>query len=218
MAWNADWLALIDERIRALTARSSAVGTVTARTSDTAVYVTFDGSNVSVPVKIFGDVNAYAGDRVGLQRFGSDWVVVGTYSRRYPTEVGFSSAGAGQTITSSTFTAISGVSTTLTKRDTASRLRAMWTGTAYNAGGVAVPFIGVQYVTAGSSPTTYGPYTIGTLYQSVTNGTIAGVHLASGLPAGVYTVQFMWRRASGAGTPTLTTDDWYSATVREVGP
>jgi hypothetical protein len=222
MTWNADWLALIDSRVKALVQRSSAVGTLSSRPSDTSVYVTFDGSTVAVPCKVFGDVNAYPGDRVGLQRFGSDWVVVGTYTRRYPAEWTQSGQGSGQSTTSGTYQDITGLSGTIVKRDNASRLRATFNGTYYNAGSpanTAETYIGVKF-TAQDGGTVYGTYTIGELYMNPQNGHVGGFAYtpAATLPAGSYTVQYQWYRAGGSGTPTLTVDDWYSVTVKEVGP
>lgn len=218
MAWNADWLALIDDRIRALTQRTTAVGTVASRPTDTSVYVTFDGSTIAVPCKVFGDVQAYSGDRVGLQRFGTDWVVVGTYTRRYPTEFAMSGQGGGQSTTSGSFADISGIAGTFVKRDTASRVRLSWMGSNFNSGGTAEVYYGAKLTAQDSSATVYGSYTIGELYHAVQNGTVAGFAYATGVPAGSYTVQWQWYRAGGTGTPTLTVDDWYSVTAKEVGP
>lgn len=218
MTWNADWLGLIDDRIRALVQRSSAVGTVSTRPTDTALTVTFDGSTQAVPVKVFGDVDAYPGDRVGLLRFGSDWVVVGTYTRRYPSEWTMAGQGSGQSTTAGAYENISGITGTFVKRDNATRVRASWNGTHWNGGvNTAELYIGVK-LTALSDATVYGPQTIGELYHNPTNGHIGGFTYFTGLPAGSYTLQYMWYRAGGTGTPQLTTDDWYSATVKEVGP
>lgn len=44
--------------------------------------VQMDGSGLAVPVKVFGDVSCAPGDRVGLLKIGTDWTVIGTYTRR----------------------------------------------------------------------------------------------------------------------------------------
>lgn len=81
VAYNDKVLDLIDQRIRAAAGRDTAMGTVVERAADaTTAMITIDGSSLAVPVKVFGNVPAAAGDRVGLTRFGSDWVVIGTFT------------------------------------------------------------------------------------------------------------------------------------------
>lgn len=77
-----DMVDLIDERILAHSERITAAGTVVTRTGATTASVTFDGSAVPTPVKVFGDVNIDEGDRVGLVQLGVDWTIVGTFTRR----------------------------------------------------------------------------------------------------------------------------------------
>jgi hypothetical protein len=55
---------------------------VVRRTGPTTALVTYDGSSLAAPVKVFGDVNIAEGDRVGLLRLGVDWTVIGTFTRR----------------------------------------------------------------------------------------------------------------------------------------
>ncbi|MFI5833220.1 hypothetical protein ACIA5A_06035 [Micromonospora sp. NPDC051300] len=78
MALNADWLAVVDERIDQKNQRFTAVGTV-ADWAPPTVMVQFDGSALAVPVKAFGGISAGVGHRVGLMRFGTDWAVVGSF-------------------------------------------------------------------------------------------------------------------------------------------
>jgi len=82
---------LIDERVAkgiAAFAKSAAqitgssAGTVVYRTGATTAQITLDGSALAMPVKVFGDVELLAGDRVGLLRIGTDWTVIGTFTRR----------------------------------------------------------------------------------------------------------------------------------------
>jgi hypothetical protein len=80
MTLNFALLDLVDARVAAGRDRTTIMGTLSERTSATRAMVTFDGSSVAVPVKIFSDVTALEGDRVGLVRFGTDWVVVGTFA------------------------------------------------------------------------------------------------------------------------------------------
>lgn len=79
--YNDQMLAVVDARIRAASTVDHAVGTVNSRdTASTRAMVVFDGDNVAVPVKVLGGVDALAGDRVVLQRFGSEWVVLGSFT------------------------------------------------------------------------------------------------------------------------------------------
>lgn len=57
-------------------------GTVVHRDSLSVCQVTLDGSALAVPVKVLGAVELLAGDRVGLLRIGTDWVVIDTFTRR----------------------------------------------------------------------------------------------------------------------------------------
>ena len=42
----------------------------------------FRSSSLSIPVKVFGNVRVLGNDRVGLVKFGAEWIVVGNYTRR----------------------------------------------------------------------------------------------------------------------------------------
>lgn len=78
MAYNSDLLAIIDARIDQKNERLTAVGTVVDWTPPTAM-VQFDGSALAVPVKVFGGITADVEHRVGLERFGTDWTVIGSF-------------------------------------------------------------------------------------------------------------------------------------------
>lgn len=73
---------IVDARVAAAQRRLTAKGTVANRISDSMVNVTFDGSNVPMAVRIFGDPNVFEGDRVALALIENDWVVMGTFTRR----------------------------------------------------------------------------------------------------------------------------------------
>lgn len=80
MTLNDPTLDLIDARVNAAQERITGAGTMTSRTSATRAMVTFDGSAVAVPVKMGSAVLAEEGDRVGLIKFGSDWVIVTAFA------------------------------------------------------------------------------------------------------------------------------------------
>lgn len=111
MTLNFATLDLIDARVNAGRDRTTTMGTMSERTSATRAMVTFDGSSVAVPVKMFSGVLALQGDRVGLVRMGTDWVVAGAFSAiEIGTYVDYSSTF---TLTGSTGNPTKGTSTYL---------------------------------------------------------------------------------------------------------
>jgi hypothetical protein len=82
MTFNWAALDLIDERIRSYEEKTLAMGTAQSATdkATNTVNVLFDGSGVAVPVKSFRSVTVLPGARVGLAKFGAQWVVIGTYA------------------------------------------------------------------------------------------------------------------------------------------
>src|SRR4051794_39978115 len=81
---------LIDSRVDHSQPALTHFGTVAGRSTgsldaDGAYWanVIFDGSDgTSVPVKCFATVLILPGDRVGLVKFGADWIIVGNYTAR----------------------------------------------------------------------------------------------------------------------------------------
>lgn len=75
-------LAMIDSRVAAGQQVITRMGTVTERDSfGSGVKVIFDGSSgVAQPVKCFEDVLVFNGDRVGVIKVESDWIIFGNYT------------------------------------------------------------------------------------------------------------------------------------------
>jgi len=75
---------LIDERVQKVLANQklgvTAMGTV-MDSDATSIFlnVSFDGDGTLAPVKCFWNIRPAPGDRVGLAKFGSDWIVMGGY-------------------------------------------------------------------------------------------------------------------------------------------
>lgn len=91
MTYPDQLIRLIDERAdKRIAAFAKSGGSLTGATSGTVVHrdgpttcqVTLDGSTLAVGVKVLGAVELLAGDRVGLLRIGTDWVVIDTFTRR----------------------------------------------------------------------------------------------------------------------------------------
>lgn len=85
MTYNYPELDVIDAQIAKAAAKVTDTGTVTSVISTTRLMVMFNGSTVAVPVKVWTNVPVVAGDRVGLAKFGSDWVVIGGNTAPPPT-------------------------------------------------------------------------------------------------------------------------------------
>lgn len=79
MAFDDDLYALIRRVAHAGDRAVIASGTVVALGAGARVDVQFDASAVAVTVKQLAHVSATVGARVGLVRFGSDWVIVGKF-------------------------------------------------------------------------------------------------------------------------------------------
>lgn len=82
MPFNWDVVDLIDERMKTFDEKILAMGTAQTGTDKTTntVFVMIDGSGVAVPVKAFRSVTVVPGARVGLAKFGAQWVVIGTFA------------------------------------------------------------------------------------------------------------------------------------------
>ncbi len=80
--FNWEALDLVDERIKSNQERAFALGTAQSATdkSTNTVNVMMDGSGVAVPCKAFRSLTVLPGARVGLAKFGTQWIVVGTYA------------------------------------------------------------------------------------------------------------------------------------------
>lgn len=76
--------ALMDNRVDAAAGAVTHAGTVSTRdTTGTGASVIFDGtSGVNAEVKCPESVLVAPGDRVGMAKFGSDWVIVFNYARQ----------------------------------------------------------------------------------------------------------------------------------------
>lgn len=210
---------LIDQRIYAAAVTDTAVGSIAdvdaALLRATAV---LDGSTVAVPVKVAGNLNPVAGDRVLLQRFGSDWVVTDVFAHRALRTVAYpaaSTAGSGTT-TSASFVVISGLPTlTLTKR---------WS----NPTGILVSVGAASYSTGVPNEAEFGVKLTGPAGAADTlvcgaNHQTANVHFAchgivltaSGLGAGSYTAEIVVRRSAGSSTVTINSDDYFTMSLTE---
>lgn len=216
--FSADMLRTIDQMMASRRDRVTAVGTVTSRSAistDNRLSVAFDGSSLSVPVKQFAGVMARAGDRVGLLKFGVEWVVVGTFTATDPEDVAYLGAAAIGSTTSATYVATpSAEEVTFVKAwdDTNVRM-AVNVGVYANASTTGVAF-GLRFAELALN------YDVAQLIIDTASAHkfVAGLRIEPGIPAGTYTVQLQWKRSFAGSTVQQDANDWVSFGVSEVGP
>lgn len=216
---NRDVVTLIDQRIAAAQRTERAVGTVvTVDSSLLRATVTFDGSALAVPVRVAGGVSVVAGDRVTLDRYGSDWVVTACFAVRWPACEGLNGASGSGTTTSGVWVRMPGdPEFAFVKRWADTRVEATVATSAYVAGSAATRMTaGVRFVPAAGGASTDAHVVQYYFNATLDHRAFSGTQLVSGLAAGVYTVQLVWARVGGSGTLTQDTGDWLSAVCREV--
>lgn len=213
MAYNDDLIRLIDQRVRAASAVTVSMGTIVDRDpAGVTATVMFDGSTVAVPCKIFGWQRVDSGERVGLLKFGSEWLVIGSYDE---SGLGEASATGYFTSTNTTTTASfadagDGATVTFTKVRDTTAIRVGLIAYAYSTATATIAQFGVNV--AGTD------YAVGYLAYNVANQhmPIGGFTRITGIPAGTYTIPVRWRRISGAGIVNINGDDRYSFEVDEI--
>jgi hypothetical protein len=217
---NDTTLEVIDQRIRAASSVERAAGTVVwVDPTQLRVSVTIDGSSQAVPVKMAGQVNAVANDRVLLERYGSDWVVTEKMVDRWPADEGINLQQVAGTTVSATFaTFTNSPSFPFVKRweNTRTRLSAMLS--MYVTTAAAEVVAGIRFTPATGGADSEHHIVRFTLNVVSDHYTVAGEKRISGLPAGAYTAYPVWARWSGTGTLTVDDRDWLSYGAVEIGP
>jgi hypothetical protein len=214
--------ALVDERIDAAMGTATHMGTVAVRaTTGNYAEVIFDGtSGVAMPVKCFEPVIVQPGDRVGLAKFGSDWIIVGNYTLRTLADVSmlFGFTGTGTTSVG-TYADMQGSPTlTYTKVRDLTFMRYEISVTGYCTTPPNGWQQGCRITSADGVTVAYDQgVRVFTMNAAVTHTTIHGFVIASTAhPAGVYTMVARWARVSGAGVLDVDTADMIQMTAREV--
>jgi hypothetical protein len=225
MTYNDLLLDVIDQRISAATIADTAVGTVTFRsktTTDRTAMVTFDGSSVAVPVKVLATADIDVGDRVCLNRYGTDWVVVGGFTRHLPGAAVVHTLSPSGSTTSATAVDLPGTpQATFVKRWDDTRVVLAMTSVVY-VNTITNPYTAVQlwleFVGAASYAVAYLEFG-GTTFEPSTVAGYRPVDSGVGLlPAGTYTVKGKWARVAGTATLSQDTLSLNSFAVWEVGP
>lgn len=214
-------ISIIDQRIRQHNVTERATGTCVDRDSTgPGALVIFDGATVAVPVKVTGSTGVRPGYRCVLEKFGTEWLVVGSFANPV---LGIASQfvfNGAQTTTSTTFVDMTNIPPqSFTKLHDG-------TGVGFNTNLSAVMLSAISGMrvgyrltqVSGSAPFTaidvQGPF--GLLAQ------INGRHFFGNeaiytfpMPAGVYSIQARMRMTTGSGTISLSTSDIWSMVVRE---
>jgi hypothetical protein len=224
--YNAELLNTIIYLIGQNATRITDTGTVSSRSADfydNKIMVQFEGSNVATPVKAFGNVEVLPGDRVGLVKFGppdrGEWVVVGTFSRRWPAQASRIWSGTG-TYASSTLTDMPSAPTiTMAKRWNDTALRVIMLGSAYP--GVAFPGVvafGFRYAVNGGADTSVGFGEFGFNQDEHSAFGASATYTGVGWEAGTYTFVAQWAYVGGSGNINVNPQDPISLLVAEVSP
>jgi hypothetical protein len=222
-------LAVIDARVAAGQTRTTKMGTVASRSPGVvtgsslyAVNVVMDGSSgTAQPVKCFESVIVEAGDRVGLVRFESDWIIVGNYTLRTLGDASISQTHAISTSTSATFVDMpSSPSVVLPEKyrdNTLLRItvsHSMYIGTA--AGPVE---IGV-YVLSFDGTVSYDQVVMRRYLNDINShhSMTSWVDTAALAGGQSYAFTARWRRVSGTGVMSVDGNDSIAIRVQEVAP
>jgi hypothetical protein len=222
-------LELIDSRVRLGMARLTKMGTVAWRSSgslagDPGMYaasVVFDGSSgTAQPVKCFESVIVDIGDRVGVVRFESEWIIVSNYTLRTLGDASYEAPGAnGGTTASATYVDMPGSPSAIlnTKYRDDTLLRISMGVSMYSTAVTTIIEI-AAYVASTDGSIAYDQRVIKFGINPANEHTDAtGWTTSAPLPGGVgYAVTGRWRRVSGTGTMTTDGNDHCYIRVEEV--
>jgi hypothetical protein len=224
--YDADLIKLIDQRIRLSAITTRSMGTIVTRdTTGPGATALFDGSTNPVPVKVFGSAMCQPGGRVAIEKFGSDWIVIGAYSTAQLGQASRNIQGLSGTtgnLTSSTYVDLSEFGTFVFQKlyDSTYIECGLACGAFADANGSVVEF-GVRLTaTAGGVGYTTVDKVIGMIPINGTNvhETDHLTQQLTGHPAGTYTVTLRWRRKSGTANIAGNATDFFGMTLYERVP
>jgi hypothetical protein len=213
MAWNADWLALIDSRIDADKDALTAMGTIVERLTTNDALATFDGDAGAVPIKVGANVDAFEGDRVLLLRAGTEWVAVTTFSKWQLQDAGETVDGTPGSLTSGTYEPLPGnLSEVFVKRYDLTRVRLELDMSCYSTA-IGTGVIAAININGFDWQVCRFRFEAASVHMS-----FSGFTRIPAIPAGTYTITPMWARYAGAGTLNLTADNKVSYGATEIAP
>jgi hypothetical protein len=214
-------LELIDQRVKAGLRTVTKMGTVQARdTLGARTMVALDGSSgVAQPVKCFSNVIVQEGDRVGLVKFESDWVIVGNYTLRTLGSANWTQEfTSGGTTTSATYVdqPTSPTANLVKARDT-TQLRVRIAMSLYVTAQPTVVRAGIR-LTNTEAAVDFDQDVIRMCLNAANShqGYAGTITTSASLPGGNYSATARWLRVSGSGTVTVDSNDQISIEVEEV--
>lgn len=223
MSLDDNLIKLIDQRVRLASARDRATGTCVSRdTTGPGADVIFTGSTVAMPVKVLGTVFLTPGDRCVLDRYGTEWIVTGSFSAiglgeasRYQTGP---SGGTGN-LSSTTYVDFQEISPLgFNKRYDNTYVRLGMTASCYAETNTATMFFALRIIpqdpNSGYSATDYTTNYI-FHHSTLEHRTNTVFRRLLDIPAGYYLVQPRWRKSSGSGTLKADASDLFSIEIDE---
>lgn len=216
-------LNLIDQRVTVHATSSRHWGTVVQRsTTGPLAQVVFEGSTVAMPVKVAGGVFALQGERCLLDRYGSDWVITGSWAATALGEasITFIPASTSGTLTSASYIDVTEIpSFAFTKAYDVTYVRlSMQAG---GSGIVAQP-VSMRYGLRITPVDVSSTYTATDYDMNLFCYNTIGIHDSTGchrrvlsIPAGNYLISVRWKRLAGSGGVVFDQNDLFTIEVDE---
>jgi hypothetical protein len=220
VSYDESLIQLVDQRIRLNQQQTRALGTCVNRDDvGPGCLVLFDGSTVAVPVKVLGHVMLLANQRCALERFGTEWIVVGAFEAPALGMARSYEFASTMNTSSGTYVDCDGLTpfTFVKYRDTTSVVINYSAMAFSNTTATGVRFALRFTQTEGDTPYTPVDYNGPAIFWSQVAHLSSCVEFGVGaaMPAGKYTAQQRWRRTAGAGDPSANSTDLFAIVVRE---
>jgi len=212
-------VAIAEEAVARASTEPTAVGTIVSVQSDALLaQVVFDGSGGAIPCLVGAHVSCVDNDRVGVQKFGSEWVVmVNLGNLRWPGAAGYSGAAATGTAPVGSWSNLPGSPgfTFIKRWDTTTVRWSAHIGCYSTVLGTTIQ-VGITY-NGGSTTIKCGQHTfanVGGDSNNLDSQSFGGAKYETALAAGTYTVAGRWQ--SDANVQQTSGDDWNSLEGIEV--
>lgn len=178
------------------------------------------GALVSESLGVLGSYVPVLGDVVSVLRQDATWLVLGSTEAGIDatlTVAGFNDDTAAATTTNAAYTNINPVRFDFRKRSAETRVRVDLSVSCFTTAVNTKPRYGIDFINPALDPPSPRRDVMSMLINTANAHTmISAQTVFDGFAAGLYTVQLIWLRVSGAGTLTINADDWISLLVTEV--
>ncbi len=222
-AYGESQISLIDARIAAYATKAAKMATVATRSPDTtSATVVFDGSSGNAqPVKCFESVVVAEGDRVGVVKFESEWIITANYSDTHladeSAQIQFSSL---TDVSSTSYVDMPASPTVVYEKRRATTVMEFTVGfSARNPASITTSRVGLR-VTCLEESIDYDQDVRQHVMNSINAHTYwsGTVRASSAHPVGVYTATGRWMRVAGTDVMRVDANDYVSILCREVWP